>query len=164
MVIIVIFLVATFKKFRFSNTAYFLMSILVFLHTLGGHYTFAQVPFEWVTNLFGFERNHFDRVAHFSVGLYAFAIVEFMCLKRLITVRWVAYLFAIFAILSVASIYEIIEWIVAIIFSEEDSMAFLGSQGDIWDAQKDMLSDGLGAVVEVAIYHLLPPWKGRCAC
>ena len=49
------------------------MSILIFLHTLGGHYTFAQVPFEWVTDLFGFERNHFDRVAHFSVGLYAFA-------------------------------------------------------------------------------------------
>ncbi len=135
------------------------MSILIFLHTLGGHYTFAQVPFEWVTDLFGFERNHFDRVAHFSVGLYAFAIVEFMCRKRLIVVRWVAYLFAIFAILSVASIYEIVEWIVTTTFSEGDSMAFLGSQGDIWDAQKDMLSDGLGALMGVAIFHIMLSYK-----
>jgi len=85
-----------------------------------------------------------------------------MCRKRLISIRWVAYLFAIFAILSVASIYEIIEWSITIIYSEDDSMAFLGSQGDIWDAQKDMLSDGLGAVMAIAIYHLLPPWKGKC--
>ena len=101
-VLIVTLLVVTYPKFRFSNTAYFLMSMLIFLHTLGGHYTFERVPFGWVTDFFGFERNHFDRVAHFSVGFYAFAIVEFLCRQALVTRRWVAYLFGFFAICDVS--------------------------------------------------------------
>jgi putative membrane protein len=161
-VLIVATLVTTFKRFRFSNQAYFLMSILIFLHTLGSHYTFERVPFDWITNLFGFERNHFDRVAHFSVGFYAFAIVEFLCRQALVTRRWVAYLFGLFTILSVAALYEIIEWWFAVLADHEAGVAFLGSQGDMWDAQKDMLSDGLGAVTAIVLYHLRPPWRGRC--
>ena len=161
-VLIVTLLVVTYPKFRFSNMAYFLMSMLIFLHTLGGHYTFERVPFGWVTDFFGFERNHFDRVAHFSVGFYAFAIVEFLCRQALVTRRWIAYLFGLFAILSVAALYEIVEWWFAVMADNEAGIAFLGSQGDIWDAQKDMLSDGLGAITAIVLYHLLPPWRGRC--
>src|SRR3990167_4836823 len=75
-VLIVSILVATFKKFRFSNTAYILMSVLIFLHTIGGHYTFERVPFGFVTDIIGSDRNHFDRLSHFSVGFYAYAIAE----------------------------------------------------------------------------------------
>ena len=63
---------STLRGVRVSNLAYALMSVLLFLHTVGGYFTFERVPFEWVTQAFGFHRNHYDRIAHFSVGFYAF--------------------------------------------------------------------------------------------
>ena len=144
----------TYRWFRFSNTAYLMMSVLVYLHTVGGHFTFERVPFDFVTDLFGFERNHYDRIAHFSVGFYAYAIVEFLYVKKLSPFKWVISLFGIFAIFTVASGYEIIEWLYAVSSNPEAGAAFLGSQGDIWDAQRDMLADGLGAMVAVGIFWL----------
>jgi putative membrane protein len=76
---------------RFSSAAYALMFVLIYLHTIGGHYTFALVPFDWVTNFFGFERNHYDRVAHFSVGFYAFAIAEWLWMKRLVANKFLCH-------------------------------------------------------------------------
>ena len=67
--LIVLALVLTYKKFQFSNTAYTLMGVLIVMHTIGGHFTFARVPFDFITNLFGFERNHYDRIAHFIASL-----------------------------------------------------------------------------------------------
>ena len=149
---IVAALVATHRLFRFSSAAYLMMSVLVYLHTIGGHFTFERVPFEFVTEFFGFERNHFDRLAHFSVGFYAYAIVEFLWVKRLSSSRWVVSLFAVFAIFTAAAGYEILEWIYAALSDPEAGAAFLGSQGDIWDAQKDMLADGLGSIVAVILF------------
>jgi putative membrane protein len=139
---------------RLSLTAYALMSVLVFLHTVGGHFTFERVPFGWVTRAFGFERNHFDRIAHFSVGFYAFGIAEFLESRKLVTRRWVACWFGVLAIATVAAGYEIIEWIYAAVEGGSAGAAFLGSQGDIWDAQKDMLADILGALFAVLLYTL----------
>jgi len=153
-VIIVLFLVLTYHRFRFSDFSYLMMSALVFLHTLGAHYTFARVPFDWVTDFFGFQRNNFDRLSHFTVGFYAYPAVEWLCTKRLVKHRWLAMLFGISVIFTVASLYEIIEWWFAVTFSPSEGTAFLGTQGDVWDAQKDMLSDGLGAVFAVLLYHL----------
>jgi putative membrane protein len=151
-VLIVATLVAIYPRFRFSNAAYLLMSVLVYLHTIGGHYTFERVPFGLITDLFGFARNHYDRVAHFSVGFYAFAIAELIDRKQLVRSRWILFLFPVFAIFTVASSYEIIEWCYAASADPTAGAAFLGSQGDIWDAQKDMLADGLGAIVAAAAY------------
>jgi len=151
-VLIVAVLVALSPRVRFSNTAYALMAVLVCLHTIGGHYTFARVPFGFVTDLFGFERNHFDRVAHFSVGLYAYAIAELLLTKRLVRSVWVLALFPVFAIFTVAALYEIVEWIYAALEGGESGIEFLGSQGDVWDAQKDMLADGLGAIAAVLLF------------
>jgi len=148
---IVVALVVLHRGFRFSNVAYLMMSVLVYLHTIGGHFTFERVPFGLVTDFLGFERNHYDRIAHFSVGFYAYAIVEFLWIKRLSPSRWVVSLFAVFAIFTVAAAYEIIEWIYAALSDPEAGAAFLGSQGDIWDAQKDMLADGLGSIVAVPL-------------
>lgn len=144
-------LLFTFRKFQFSNTSYVLMSVLLIMHTIGAHYTFANVPFDWVTDTFGFERNHYDRVAHFAVGFYAYAAAELLVRKnwaRPIT----AMFFGLFFIMAVAAAYEIIEWQFAVIEGGNAGIEFLGSQGDEWDAQKDMLADTLGALAALVLF------------
>jgi len=146
-VAIVIFLVYLFQKgIRFSNIAYLLMFVLPFWHTIGGHYTFELVPFDWFNNLFGFERNMFDRIGHFAVGFYALPIYEYLVSRKLVANKFIAITYAIFTIAFVAVFYEWVEWWYADLFGGDAGVAFLGSQGDIWDAQKDMLLDVLGAV------------------
>jgi putative membrane protein len=149
-------LVATFRKFRFSNLSYTLMAFWLFWHTVGGHYTFANVPFGAVTELFGFERNHFDRIGHFSVGFYALPMAEWLTRKR-----WcgpiLAAFFGLFFVMSVAAAYEIIEWLYAVTAGGDAGIEFLGSQGDPWDAQKDMLADTLGAVAALALFAAVRP-------
>lgn len=148
------------KGIRLSNLGYVFASVLLFMHTIGGHYTFERVPFGWVTQTFGFERNHYDRVAHFSVGFYAFGIAELLIGRKLVARPWIAYLFAIFCIGTVAALYEIIEWIYAALEGGSAGAAFLGSQGDIWDAQKDMTADISGAIFAVAVYMLRRAARG----
>ena len=139
-------------NYRFSNTSYVLMSVFIILHTIGGHYTFERVPFDLVTNTFGFERNHYDRLAHFSVGFYAYPVAEVLMRKRLVRTRWIVSLLPIFAIVTVAGVYEIIEWQYAISANPQAGVAVLGSQGDIWDAQKDILADTLGAITAMLLF------------
>src|SRR5690554_3904905 len=144
-------LALTYRKFQFSNTSYVLMSVLLILHTIGAHYTFAKVPFDWFTNLFDFERNHYDRIAHFTVGFYAYAAAELLVRKnwaRPVT----AMLFGLFMIMAIAAAYEIIEWQFAVIEGGNAGIEFLGSQGDEWDAQKDMLLDTLGAIAALVLF------------
>jgi putative membrane protein len=136
---------------RVSSLGYALMSVLIFLHTIGGHFTFERVPFDWVTDTFGFERNHYDRIAHFSVGFYAFGMAELLIARKLVARNWIAYSFGIFAIGTIAAVYEIIEWIYAALAGGDAGAAFLGSQGDVWDAQKDMLADISGALASIAL-------------
>lgn len=156
--LIVITLVGLYLRgFVFSATAYCLMAVLLFLHTIGGHYTFELVPFGFVTELFGFQRNHFDRIAHFSVGFYAYAIAESLVKTGAVRSRVVLFLFPVFAIAFVAMGYELIEWWYAALAGGASGAAFLGSQGDIWDAQKDMLADTLGAVVATGFFF----WRGK---
>jgi len=145
-------LVVMAPRYRFSNTSYILMSVFILLHTIGGHYTFERVPFSWVTDMFGFERNHYDRVAHFSVGFYAYAIAEVLLVHRLVRTRWIVSLFPVFAIVAVAGVYEIFEWQFAVSADPEAGNAVLGSQGDIWDAQKDILADSLGAILVMILF------------
>jgi putative membrane protein len=140
---------------RFSSLAYVLMAVLPYWHTVGGHYTFERVPFAWFDRLFGFQRNMFDRVGHFSVGFFAFAIVEYLLRRRAMS-RTLACFFAIFAIGFVAMSYELLEWLYAAYGGNAAAGAnFLGSQGDVWDAQKDMLMDTLGAITAVLLFVVL---------
>lgn len=139
----------------FSRIAYALMFVFIYLHTIGGHWTFALVPFDWVTDLFGFSRNHFDRMAHFSVGFYAFAIAEWLWHKKLVANRFLLFTYPIFVIATIAMSYELIEWIYAALANPEAGIAYLGSQGDIWDAQKDMLADTLGAIVATVAFFVI---------
>ena len=152
--IVVSLLVLISRGYRFSDTSYGLMTVFIILHTIGGHYTFERVPFGAVSEFFGFERNHFDRVAHFSVGFYAYAIAEYLMVKRLVHTRWIIALFPVFAITTVAGIYEIFEWQYALNSDPTAGVAVLGSQGDIWDAQKDILADTLGALLVMGVFFL----------
>jgi putative membrane protein len=152
-VLIAVSLVVLYRRgFVFSATAYALMAVLLYMHTIGGHYTFERVPFGFVTDLFGFHRNHYDRIAHFSVGFYAYAIAEALVRAKAVRSRLVLFLFPIFTIAFVAMGYELIEWIYAESAGGQSGAAFLGSQGDIWDAQKDMLADTLGAIVATILF------------
>jgi putative membrane protein len=144
-------LVFTYKKFQFSNISYTLMSIWLFWHTIGGHYTFANVPFDFITELFEFERNHFDRIGHLVVGFYAYPMAEFLVRKNY-TNKVLASFFGLFFIMSIAASYEIIEWAYAVIEGGNTGIEFLGSQGDIWDAQKDMLADTVGAIIALGLF------------
>lgn len=140
---------------RFSALAYVMMAVLPYWHTVGGHYTFERVPFGWFSRAFGFERNMYDRVGHFSVGFFAFGILEYLTDRRAMS-RTLACLFAVFAIAFVAMSYELIEWCYAAYGGNSQAGAnFLGSQGDIWDAQKDMLMDTLGGVLSVLLFLIV---------
>jgi putative membrane protein len=154
MILVVTLIIIHFYQ-KFSALSYFLMACLVILHTIGGHYTFERVPFGFVTDLFGFERNHYDRVAHFSVGFYAFPIAELLLRRRLVNSRWILFLFPIFTIFTVAGIYEIFEWLYALSAESDKGTAVLGSQGDMWDAQKDILADGLGSLFSMALFAVV---------
>lgn len=161
-IIVAVLLILYALNIRFSKTAYGFMFVLIYLHTIGGHYTFAQVPFNWVTDLFGFSRNHFDRLAHFSVGFYAFGIAEWLYTKQLVKNKFLLFTYPIFVIATIAMTYELVEWIYAAGASAEATADYLGSQGDIWDAQKDMLADTLGAIVATVVFfftHKL--WKRK---
>ncbi len=145
-------LVATYHKFKFSSWAYFFMAFWIFWHTVGGHYTFAKVPFDLVNEFFGWERNMFDRFGHFMIGFFAYPIMEFIVRKKMSKSMFFLFLFSLFSIVTLAAFYELFEWQYAVMFGGDQAADFLGSQGDIWDAQKDILSDTLGALFVLIFY------------
>ena len=150
--IVTLALVLTYRFFKFSNTAYFIVFLWLVLHTVGAHYSFERVPFDFFTSLFGFTRNNFDRFAHFIIGINAFGVAEFLFRTRRVNSVKVAAFFGVIFIMALANAWELIEWIYAEIDGGEVGVAFLGSQGDIWDAQKDMLADTLGAILGAFIF------------
>ena len=150
--VVVLILVIWYRKFQFSNTAYILMSLWIFMHTVGAYYTFERVPFDWFNNLFGFERNMYDRIAHYIIWFYAYPLAEYVTRKNQVRAPWIVYALAIFAIFTLASVYEIAERIYAVKAGGEQWIAFLWSQGDIRDAQKDMLADWLWAITSMIIF------------
>jgi len=143
----------TYRKFRFSNTAYFILFVWCVLQTIGAQYTFERVPFDFVSDLFGFERNHYDRLAHFAVGCCSFLVSEFIYRKKIVSTKTAAICFGIISIMALANAWELLEWVYAEVDGGPAGLAFLGSQGDIWDAQKDMLMDTLGALLGALIFY-----------
>ena len=155
-VMVFLALLLGYRYFRFSNMAYALMAFWLFWHTIGGHYTFANVPFDWFNQLLGSERTQFERVAHYSVGCYAYPAAEWMLRRG--HCRYVpANLFALLLVMGVAAGYEIVEWWYAVLAGGDVGIEFLGSQGDVWDAQKDMLADTLGALTALVLFAFTRP-------
>ena len=148
--LVLFFLVA--RRFPFSMLSYILLGWWVILQIIGAHYSFERVPFEWVTQTFGFARNHYDRLAHFSVGLSAYIAAEYVLGRHIVNTVKSAAFFGLIFIMALANAWELIEWAYAEIDGGEVGAAFLGSQGDIWDAQKDMLMDTLGALAAALLF------------
>jgi putative membrane protein len=126
------------------------------LHIIGTHYTYSEVPLgDWLKNLLGLSRNHYDRIIHFSFGLLmAYPMREIAV--RIGSVRgfWGLYVPVEF-VLAFSALYEILEWLIAVIFGGDLGIAYLGTQGDQWDAIKDMALAGLGSVIAMGIVMLL---------
>jgi len=139
-------------KYKFTSTSLILLLIFASLHSLGAHYTYAEMKhFDMITHFFGFERNHFDRLVHFLFGLLTFRIIFEMLIPNILTVRSIL-LSTLTMIISISTLYEILEWLAAVVFHPELGIAFLGTQGDIWDAQKDTISAILGALINIGFY------------
>ncbi|KHO45356.1 MAG: hypothetical protein QS98_C0011G0051 [archaeon GW2011_AR3] len=142
--------------FRLSNVSYTVITVFMVLHVIGSHYTYAEVPFGYVLqNWFGATRNMYDRLVHFSFGfLLAYPVREVFV--RLARARgfWGYYL-PLDLTLSFSAIYEIVEWLAASSVGSAAGIAFLGAQGDIWDAQKDMLAAGIGALIAMVTIAII---------
>ena len=124
----------------------------MFMHIIGTHYTYSEVPFGfWIQDFFGLARNHYDRIVHFSFGLFlSYPIREIG--KRIGELKGVwALWIPIELVLAFSAIYEILEWFIAVIFGGDLGIAYLGTQGDVWDAQKDMVLAGLGSVITMFV-------------
>jgi putative membrane protein len=122
------------------------------LHVYGSKYTYAENPFGyWLQDALHLSRNHYDRIVHFCFGfLLAYPMRE-MFLKWLKYPKWVAWLLPIEITLSVSALYELIEWAVADLFFKSHGASYLGTQGDIWDAQKDIFVAFCGAIIATTI-------------
>jgi putative membrane protein len=162
-VLFVIGLWVTRRWFRFSRSAYVMMFSFLALHEIGAHYTYSHVPYDQtVHTLFGFspdavmgwQRNQYDRVLHLLYGVLLVLPLSELCRERGGLRRVGAALFAFSLILASSLLYELIEWGAAVVLGD-GSTAFLGTQGDPWDAQKDMALATVGALASLLIAALV---------
>jgi len=154
-ILVVIFVAAlafTHRRLQLSNSSYLFIALFLLLHMVGAHYTYAKMPLGlWAKDFFGFSRNHFDRVAHFGFGfVLAFPVRELLLRFSGIRRGW-SFWIAAGVILAVSGFFEILESIVAEIVAPGKGVDWLGGQGDEWDAQNDMLSAFLGALLMMGI-------------
>ncbi len=140
------------QYFKFSSLSYTLMAVYVTLHVIGGHYTYSEVPFGYtLARWFGSNRNIYDRLVHFSFGLlFTYPIREFYVRLSKTKGFW-GYYFPFDVVLAISAAFEIMEWLVATHVDTVLGLAFLGSQGDIWDTQKDMLMAAVGSLLALVI-------------
>lgn len=149
-------LVWTYFRFRLSNLSYALIFLFLSLHLVGAHTGYSNVPYEWAH--LGTERNHYDRIVHFSFGLLmAYPIREVF--HRIAHARgfWGYYL-PLDVTLAFSALYEVLEWLFALAAGPEQGAAFLGSQGDEFDAVKDMALAGSGAFLAMLV-TMLVAWR-----
>jgi len=147
---------ASYRRLTLSRISYFLIYVFLSLHLIGAHYTYAQVPYDsWLEILtgrslndrLGWERNNFDRVVHFCYGLLlAYPVREVFLRVARLSGFW-GYFFPLDITMSTSMLYELIEWGAAAAFGGDLGQAYLGTQGDIWDAHKDMAFASLGALI-----------------
>jgi putative membrane protein len=155
-IIFVVFLSVTYRRYQFSDLSYLLICVYLCLHVYGAKYTYAENPFGyWLQDTFHLARNHYDRIVHFSFGfLLAYPMRE-ACLNWLKFPVWVSWALPIEITLSISGLYELVEWAVADLFFPAQGGAYLGTQGDIWDAQKDMALATLGAILATTIVSVI---------
>jgi len=159
-IVFLFFILVSYRKFKLSNLSYTFIFMFLLLHIIGARFTYSEVPYNQfflnvfgfdLNGFFGFERNHFDRLVHFSFGLlFAYPIREIFWRVANAKGVWRYYL-PLDMIMATSMIYELIEFGFAVIVGGDVGHTYLGTQGDIWDAQKDMLLATLGAFITLTI-------------
>lgn len=145
-----------YRRFRFSDRAYVQATAFAILHAIGSHYTYSEVPAgDWARALLGLSRNHYDRFVHFAFGLLMLRPVRELGFWRGRPGRFGELAFAVAGVGLWSVLYEIAEWTIASIVDPSAGTAFLGTQGDQWDAQKDMACALAGALLAAGVERAL---------
>ncbi len=146
-------LVLSHRRFKFSDLSYTLMFVYILLHVYGAMHTYAENPLGyWLKDRLDWERNHYDRIVHFSFGfLLAYPMRDYFK-NHFNWPNWVCWVLPVEITMSFSAAYELIEWAVADVFFPAEGVAYLGSQGDVWDAQKDMGLAFTGAVLAMVMW------------
>ena len=140
------------RHFHLSDMSYALIALYMVLHVIGSHYTYSEVPFGFTLQKWlGADRNMYDRLVHFSFGFLLALPVREVFVALTGTRGFWSYYLPLDVTLSLSAVYEIIEWATAVTVDPVAGAAFLGTQGDVWDAQKDMALAGTGALITMVL-------------
>jgi len=147
-----IILVSTFGRFRYTTITYIAILFSCYLMFIGAHYTFSRVPlFNWIKDYFGLDRNYYDKVGHFFQGIIPVIMArEIFIRKNLVKGNKLISFIAFCICMATTAVYEIIEYLVCSV-ANGNPATFLGTQGDIWDSQSDMLSAALGGLFMIFV-------------
>ncbi|HSB41508.1 MAG TPA: DUF2238 domain-containing protein [Methylomirabilota bacterium] len=169
-VLAVLALALTHRRFPLSRASYTLIFLFLSVHVVGAHYTYSEVPYDaWITTLtgrsldaaLGWRRNNFDRFVHCGYGLLlAYPVREVLVRATGLRGFW-GYFLPMDLTMSSSATYELMEWTAAMVFGGDLGIAYVGAQGDPWDAQKDMVLAALGAVVATVVTAAIHRWRGR---
>ena len=153
-------LAVTLRRFPLSPPSVFALLGFIVLHAIGGRWTYTSVPYDaWsaallgtsLSELFGWSRNHYDRLVHFAFGaLFVLPVAEFLRRHSGFAYEWAVAIGVCF-VLAASALYEVFEWLITLVLASETAADYNGQQGDIWDAQKDMALAGLGALISAAL-------------
>jgi putative membrane protein len=149
----IVILLATYRSFQLTTLCYTLIALHICVLCVGGHYTYARVPvFDWLRPIFGWQRNHYDRLGHFMQGFVPAMIAREVLIRLNIVNRrkWIPFL-VVSVCLAISAFYELIEWWTAL-FSGSAANDFLGTQGDVWDTQEDMFMALIGVVCALSLF------------
>ncbi len=159
--------VAGYRRLRFSTLSYLMLFVFFCLHEVGAHYTYSRVPYpqwlEWMPDLAwtgaGESRNHYDRVVHFAYGFFVMpAVFELFASRAALQGLW-RWIVPVTFVMAHSMVYELVEWGAALVFGGDLGLTYLGTQGDEWDAQKDMLLATLGSVAMTCLLAAAR-WRG----
>jgi putative membrane protein len=153
-------LLGSYRRFRFSTASYALMTLFLTLRLIGAHYTYAETPLGfWLQDWFVLQRNHYDRLVHFAFGLLlAYPVRELLLRVTGVKQLWASWL-AISVVLALSALFEAMEALAAVLVSPELGAAYLGTQGDEWDAQKDSMLAMFGAMLAMIWLTIRSRWR-----
>jgi putative membrane protein len=144
------------KRYQFNDWTFFSLTLFVVLHLFGANLTYNTMTyFSWFSNWFGLDRNYYDQLIHFLFGLLVF-VSFFEIFYHQGHSRRLSYLIAFLFISSIGSWYEVLEWLAMVFFCPlgEAACASAVTQGDVWDAQKDMIYSVIGAAIALLLHML----------
>lgn len=152
-----IIVIATYRRFQLTTLSYAIIMVLAISMFIGGHYIYSKVPlFDWMKETFHWQRNHYDRFGHLIKGLFAIVLRELLVRKTMLTKDGWLITIVLSMSLAIAALYEIIEWLVGAAAKQIKAVKdFLGTQGDPWDTQWDMLFCFIGSVITLLIFSKL---------